>query len=71
MPFGYLLWVIGLVAHLRQDRQLLRVTSLPAWQPLIAVDAFRPLASGVAGGMSAEGARQWFRANVRRSANGC
>jgi uncharacterized membrane protein len=31
MPLGCLLLVIGLVVHLRQDRQLLRVTSLPAW----------------------------------------
>jgi hypothetical protein len=31
MPLGCLLLVIGLIAHLRQDRQLLRVMSLPAW----------------------------------------
>lgn len=31
MPLGCLLLVIGFVAHLRQDRQLLRVMSLPAW----------------------------------------
>ncbi|WP_439852711.1 DUF3429 domain-containing protein [Pseudomonas syringae] len=31
MPLGCLLLVIGLAAHLRQDRQLLRVMSLPAW----------------------------------------
>ena len=31
MPLGCLLLVIGLVAQLRQDRQLLRVMSLPAW----------------------------------------
>ncbi|KGS13093.1 Uncharacterized protein ALO43_01983 [Pseudomonas tremae] len=31
MPLGCLLLVIGLVAHLRQDRQLLRIISLPAW----------------------------------------
>ena len=31
MPLGCLLLVIGLVAHLREDRQLLRVMSLPAW----------------------------------------
>ncbi|MBA2923001.1 DUF3429 domain-containing protein [Pseudomonas sp. P7] len=31
MPLGCLLLVIGLVAQLRQDRQLLRVVSLPAW----------------------------------------
>lgn len=30
-PLGCLLLVAGLVAHLRQDRQLLRVISLPAW----------------------------------------
>ncbi len=31
MPLGCLLLVIGFVVHLRQDRQLLRVMSLPAW----------------------------------------
>jgi hypothetical protein len=31
MPLGCLLLVIGFVAHLRQDRQLLRVMSLPGW----------------------------------------
>jgi hypothetical protein len=31
MPVGCLLLVIGFVAHLRQDRQLLRVMTLPAW----------------------------------------
>ncbi|WP_439885423.1 DUF3429 domain-containing protein [Pseudomonas syringae] len=31
MPLGCLLLVIGLVAHLRQDRQLSGVMSLPAW----------------------------------------
>jgi len=31
MPLGCLLLVIGLVVHLRQDRKLLRVISLPAW----------------------------------------
>lgn len=31
MPWGCLLLVIGLVVHLRQDRQLLRVSRLPAW----------------------------------------
>ncbi|OAJ49610.1 DUF3429 domain-containing protein [Pseudomonas marginalis] len=31
MPSGCLLLVIGLVAHLLQDRRLLRVISLPAW----------------------------------------
>jgi uncharacterized membrane protein len=31
MPLGCLLLVIGFVVHLRQDRQLLRVISLPAW----------------------------------------
>lgn len=31
MPLGCLLLVIGFFVHLRQDRQLLRVMSLPAW----------------------------------------
>jgi hypothetical protein len=31
MPLGYLLLVIGFVVHLRQDRQLLRIMSLPGW----------------------------------------
>lgn len=31
MPLGCLMLVIGFVLHLRQDRQLLRVMSLPAW----------------------------------------
>ena len=31
MPLGCLLLVIGLVVHLRQDRQLLRIMSLPGW----------------------------------------
>ncbi|MCK1789051.1 DUF3429 domain-containing protein [Pseudomonas violetae] len=31
MPLGCLLLVIGFVVHYRQDRQLLRVMSLPAW----------------------------------------
>lgn len=31
MPLGCLLLVIGFVVHLRQDRQLLRVMSMPAW----------------------------------------
>ncbi|WP_236180665.1 DUF3429 domain-containing protein [Pseudomonas sputi] len=31
MPIGCLLLVIGFVAHLRQDRQLFPIMSLPAW----------------------------------------
>ena len=31
MPLGYLLLVIGFVVHLRHDKQLARVMSLPAW----------------------------------------
>ncbi|WP_439865336.1 DUF3429 domain-containing protein [Pseudomonas antarctica] len=31
MPLGCVLLVFGFVAHLRQDRQLSRVMSLPAW----------------------------------------
>lgn len=35
MPLGCLLLVIGLVVHLRQDRKLLRVMSLPGWYLLM------------------------------------
>ncbi|MCF5709242.1 DUF3429 family protein [Pseudomonas syringae] len=31
IPVGCVLLVVGLVAHLRQDRQLSRVISMPAW----------------------------------------